>query len=114
MTCAKFHTIAVLIGASGRAYVGSNLCNNPQPTCPRTPGEGYDKCKSICEQEGHAEARALAMAGEDAAGGSISVNHWYVCDACRALCEAAGVVNFTATGAQYGPPTPGAVKALEE
>ena len=113
MTCAKYNTVARLTGASGRIYTATNQCNCPQAQCPREAGEGYAKCRSVCQQEGHAEIRALMLAGKDAKGGSISVNHWYFCDACREACEQAGVVNFEATGPRYSVPTPGAVKGLE-
>lgn len=113
MTCAKYRTIAVIIGRSGKRYVGENLCACPQGSCPREIGEGYAKCHEICKQISHAEVAALLLAGEDARGGSIEVNHWYFCDDCRAACIAAGIVSFIATGPRYCAPTPGAVKELD-
>jgi hypothetical protein len=72
-------------------YVGENVCLNPQPVCPREPGEGYAKCKSICRQVGHAEELAIEAAGEDARGSTIEVTHWYACDYCSAIARKAGV-----------------------
>jgi deoxycytidylate deaminase len=91
MTCAKQVVRAVLTGRSGKVYVGENLCGMPQTTCPRLPGEGYAKCKSICMQPRHAEIDALLRAGDDAEGGSIVVHYTRVCDDCMRALDAAGV-----------------------
>lgn len=86
MTCAKREVTAIVIGVSGRHYVGQNTCRNPQAVCPRTDGEGYEKCKTVCRQIGHAEEMAIAEAGEDAFGGRIVVaGHVYVCRGCTQL-----------------------------
>ncbi len=55
MSCAKKRVQCVLIAEDGEVFVGENWCNNPQQTCPREPGEGYDKCTHICKQNAHAE-----------------------------------------------------------
>lgn len=84
MTCAKAIVVALLEGQSGRWYVGSNACRSPQPVCPREPGEGYEKCRTICDQVGHAEIVAIDLAGEDARNGNMLVGYHYVCDLCSA------------------------------
>lgn len=92
MTCAKQSVTATIIGASGRHYTGMNACRSPQQTCPREDGEGYDKCKTICRQLGHAEDMALRLAGDDARGGRVVVvGHTAACAGCRALLAEAGV-----------------------
>lgn len=92
MTCAKVTVRAFLQGASGRYYMGRNTCGKPQQTCPRLPGEGYEKCKSVCEQECHAEIDALQQAGDDARGGIMWVDYHYICDDCTAALAAADVI----------------------
>lgn len=98
--CAKVRVQAVLIGRSGKAYVGENLCLAPQPVCPRLPGEGYEKCVSICAQLHHAEEQALRMAGTDARGGVMLVGYHYCCDACTEAMIDAGVARVV-TGATH-------------
>jgi hypothetical protein len=98
--CAKRRVQAVLIGASGKAYAAENVCLNPQAVCPRAPGEGYDKCKTICRQVAHAELQVLDLAGADAHGGRMQVSHWYACDACAATVKAAGVADVAFTAPQ--------------
>lgn len=93
--CAKARVQAVLVGASGKVYVGENVCLNPQEVCPREPGEGYDKCQSVCMQLHHAEIQALDQAGADAFGGSLVVGYYYCCEACRSALAAAGVATVT-------------------
>ncbi len=68
MTCAKKIVTCFLVAPNGVVYAGRNDCAAPQETCPRTFGEGYEKCKSICKQEGHAEEMALKRAGVNAKG----------------------------------------------
>lgn len=99
--CAKVRVRCTLIAADGRVWVGENDCRNPQPVCPREPGEGYAKCKSICDQPGHAEEMALAQAGEAARGAVAYVEHKRVCAGCQAALAAAGVREW-----RLGPPPP--------
>jgi len=98
--CAKLHVKCTLVTPYGHAFVGTNYCENPQPVCPREPGEGYEKCKSICQQVGHAEEVALMEAGERAKGSRAYVEyHTHVCRNCQEVLFAAGVESFT-----IGPP----------
>lgn len=92
--CAKRRVTALLIGASGKVYAGENACLTPRQVCPREPGEGYAKCKSMCGQLHHAEIQCLIQAGEDARGGKIFVDYHYVCDDCIAALSAAGVTDI--------------------
>lgn len=65
MTCAKRSVVAMIIDGDRIVATGSNRCGNPQPVCPRKPGEGYEKCHSICLQQGHAETMAIWNAAEN-------------------------------------------------
>lgn len=88
--CAKRTVVCIIRVKDGPSFVGTNDCANPQDVCPRRPGEGYDKCKSICDQSGHAEIQALQMAGERARGADVLIKgHYYMCEPCgRALLDA--------------------------
>lgn len=93
MTCAKVNVVARLT-VEGRVFEGSNLCNNPQDTCPRSKGEDYTKCRSICFQPGHAEVQAIRAAhlgGVDPEGGHMVIYHKRVCDECQDAMRAYGI-----------------------
>lgn len=85
---------------------GTNACKNPQDVCPRAPGEDYTKCKTVCDQQGHAELQALAEFNQvsDAyigrilkryveRGGvrAVITGHTYACRECQEALYAAGV-----------------------
>ena len=77
---------------------GTNGCENPQLVCPRNVGEGYAKCKTVCQQGDHAERDALREAravGLTLAGAyAILTGHYWMCEECgRALAEA-GVMHI--------------------
>lgn len=93
--CAKRRVICRITAADGRSFVGENSCANAQPMCPRNPGEGYEKCQTICEQAGHAEIEALKLAGAAARGASAELwGHYWICEPCgRALLDA-GVLDI--------------------
>lgn len=88
--CAKRRVRCAIQADDGRIFEGENDCANPQSVCPRLPGEGYEKCKSICDQAGHAEVEAVRAAGEAARGGvAVLTGHYWMCEPCgRALREA--------------------------
>lgn len=96
--CAKQTVTATLIAAGGRRFVGTNYTNNPQATCPRAgmpTGQGYELCKSICDQPAHAEVNAVREAGEAARGATIYLEgHSYACDPCAATARDAGVLEI--------------------
>lgn len=95
MTCAKRRVICILRDDSGREARGENSCANPQTTCPRLPGEGYDKCTSVCGQHGHAEVMALRRWREDYGRAvptlALIRGHFYVCGRCQRAMDHAGI-----------------------
>lgn len=96
MTCAKQTVTATIVMPDGRRFVGTNFARNPQPTCPRADmptGVGYELCRSICQQEAHAEVNAIAAAGGKAEEATLYLEgHTYACEPCKAACAAAGIV----------------------
>jgi deoxycytidylate deaminase len=94
--CAKTTVTCTLVRPDGEHIVGTNYCRNAQPVCPRKPGEGYDKCRSICDQAGHAEAVAVMLAGDRAKGARAYLQgHTYACQACQETLFAAGVISLS-------------------
>ena len=95
--CAKRSVECTLFDPEGYVYIGRNDCANPQPTCPRLPGEGYEKCKSICDQAGHAEIEALRAAGRNGAKGAHATltGHYWMCEPCGRALREAGVLSIT-------------------
>jgi deoxycytidylate deaminase len=95
--CAKRRVICTITyGGSPEEFVrGENDCANPQAVCPRLPGEGYEKCRSICHQAGHAEIQAVESAREqriDLTGATaIVTGHYWICEPCGAALREAGV-----------------------
>lgn len=93
MTCAKRQVTCYIVTTTGETFVGRNTCREPQNVCPRDPGEGYEKCVSICKQIGHAEEVVLNMAREKAKGATAYLeNHSWYCRNCQEKLFAAGVV----------------------
>ena len=94
MTCAKVFVVAVLELPDGTAWHGTNNVINPQIECPREPGEGYEKCKTICQQPFHAEVDAITSAaahGHQVQGGTMKVYHKRVCEQCQDAMQRFGV-----------------------
>lgn len=60
--CAKKIVVCKIVLTNGTEFIGTNDCFNPQFQCPRFPGDNYSKCRSICNQLGHAEQVALYKA----------------------------------------------------
>lgn len=91
--CAKTTTTCTIYGGRHGVYVGKNWCLNPQSSCPREPGEGYEKCKTICQQIGHAEEVAVMVAQGDINEDSFAVleGHTYYCQNCQETLFDAGV-----------------------
>lgn len=82
--CAKTTVVCTIMAVDGTAYVGTNVCLNPQPVCPRLPGEDYTKCKTVCQQVGHAEEVAANMAGDAVRSATAVVEgHTYACQQCQ-------------------------------
>jgi len=96
MSCAKAKVACAIVSTDGQVFMGRNDCENPQSTCPREEGEGYDKCKSICQQEGHAEIMALKKAGAKSIGGRAYLwGHESYCHACENALLSAGVKSLS-------------------
>jgi len=94
--CAKATVTCTLVTPEGEHIVGTNYCHNAQSACPRLPGEGYEKCRSICDQAGHAEVVAIALAGDKANGSRAYLQgHTYACQACQEALFAAGVISLS-------------------
>lgn len=92
--CAKQETIAI-IENKGQYWIGSNWCNNAQEKCPRIgkeTGVGCELCKSICEQQNHAEVDACIKVGENAKCGTLYLlSHTYCCDHCKEIMKEYGI-----------------------
>jgi deoxycytidylate deaminase len=84
-----------LIINNGRAWSGTNNCDNEQRICPRIgypTGTHYEMCKEICKQQGHAEEMACKQAGEEARGGTLYLaGHTYACDNCIKIMKQYGI-----------------------
>ena len=92
--CAKTTVYCTIINPAGFKATGHNLCENPQSVCPREDGEGYEKCKTICKQKGHAEEVAIDLAaGRFEIEGSTAYieGHSYFCMDCQHKLFSAGV-----------------------
>lgn len=91
--CAKRKVECIIYQPTNcKLYVGENWCRNPQTTCPREEGEGYEKCKTICGQDNHAEEDAIRVAGDDCVGAQAYLcGNSYYCRDCQEALYAAGV-----------------------
>jgi len=98
--CARRVVKATIVTPSGMQFEGTNHCLNAQPTCPRAhlpTGVGYEFCRDVCEQPGHAEIQALWNASLAQPhlhlSGSICYieGHTYVCENCNKALFEAGV-----------------------
>lgn len=96
MTCAKKQVKCAIETPRGDVFYGDNSVKNPQETCPREPGEDYTKCKTICNQPGHAEEMALRAAeGYDLTGARATISGIdHLCKSCQKQLYAAGVKEF--------------------
>jgi len=99
-SCAKATVRCELHLRTTRVIVGTNACNNPQPVCPRLPGENYTKCRTICDQQGHAEVQAIRTAIDGGVGsdlvGSVAIlsGHTYYCMDCQRALFGAGIAQL--------------------
>lgn len=94
--CYKREVCAVIVDKNGKIATGQNLIYNSTVTeCPRAKGEGYEKCKTVCLQLGHAETEAIKHAKlrkMDLVGANIYLTgHHRICDNCKAACDAEGL-----------------------
>jgi deoxycytidylate deaminase len=101
MKCLK-QVVTATIYRKGKILVSaSNDIQNYVEKCPRlgmATGEGYDLCRSVCGQEGHAEIQAINKAkalGLDLEGSVLYLKgHTYVCSNCRMHMEQTGIDLF--------------------
>lgn len=94
--CAKQRVICTIIEhTSGQKWIGENLCRNPQTSCPRQgmkTGEGYELCKDVCLQIGHAEIMAASSVNRALRDATAYVEgHYYACEPCKEALNAVGV-----------------------
>lgn len=101
--CKKQIVTATIVTADGRRFVGTNDCETPQEVCPRADmpsGVGYELCKSVCNQTGHAEINALRAAGPGLSDATLYLEgHTYACDHCKEMCKSCGIKEII-----IGPP----------
>lgn len=122
--CVKRPVSAVVTLKDGRILIGGNFCTNSQPTCPRLPGEGYEKCYTVCGQLGHAEQVAIRLIVREQFTGtaasqiaSVDVyNHTGPCDACKRMLAAFGIDKITKfhPHAMPGPIDQDTVEAIDK
>ena len=98
MTCAKRRVDCMIHTQDGLSCViGTNNVLEPQEVCPREPGEGYDKCLSICKQPAHAEIAALVVAahlGIDVRNGTAVIyGHDRCCPHCKEQLGKVGILD---------------------
>ena len=104
MRCAKHVTACTIYTKDGLKIYGENYCLNPQEVCPREEGEGYEKCKTICKQVGHAEEVAIMKAvemGIDVHGAAAVIGHKRVCCNCESILDLYDIKEITLTGMNY-------------
>lgn len=93
--CAKTRVTCTVTFPDGSSLIGENLCRSPQKACPRAAGEGYEKCKTVCDQIGHAERVAVDMRDGDLTGGhAVLRGHTYACRECQEALFGAGLATF--------------------
>lgn len=90
--CFKREVCAVIVNNTGEIVVGENLVYNDLiESCPREKGEGYEKCKEVCNQKGHAEIEAIKKAkerGMEIKGAKLYLmGHYKVCPDCTEACK---------------------------
>jgi pyrimidine deaminase RibD-like protein len=60
---------------------------------------GWELCKTVCGQTGHAEDVVLQDAGDDASGSTLYlIGHDTVCERCKELINSAGVAHLVIVG----------------
>lgn len=88
--CLKQSTAAVVVKNGGIVGRGANagkrvdVCPRIVHNCPT--GTGYEYCKDVCKQEGHAEIMAIRDASKKTKilkGASLYLaGHWWICKPC--------------------------------
>lgn len=95
--CKKQTTLAIIIKDAQILSIASNYILNNIATCPRkgmSTGEGYDLCKNICAQVGHAEENACKLAGVNSKDATLYlIGHTYICNNCFRIIKMYGIKN---------------------
>lgn len=98
--CAKQTVTAKLVCPDGTVFTDTNWCHNNVQKCPREvnhmeSGQGYDLCRTVCRQEGHAEVNVCHKAEGHTQGAVLYLTgHTYVCDHCKAILAMHGVTEI--------------------
>ena len=97
--CAKQRVYCVILDpVAGNVWKGSNFCYNAQKECPRKDmptGEGYELCKSVCDQAGHAEWVTASRVIYHLVGGiAFLMGHTYACESCKQILRDVGVTTL--------------------
>lgn len=102
--CAKQPTAAVIvqdriiIGSGSNASKRVDICPRVEHNCPT--GQGYEFCREVCKQKGHAEVIAIQNAKENGfsqelVGASLYLDgHWWACKNCCDTMEKAGIIRL--------------------
>lgn len=101
MNCKKHITTCLIITKDGLEFYGENHCLVEQLSCPRLDGEGYEKCKTVCFQIGHAEEVAVMFALKAKAnlvGATAIIGHERICDNCKNLLTYHGITDIKFLG----------------
>lgn len=98
--CAKTRVKCTIVSVCGKHFVGYNDVANPQLSCPRLPGEDYEKCLLVCQQFGHAEELALEAAQGFTRGATAYLEGLdNYCKPCQKRLQQAGINVLV-----FGPP----------
>jgi hypothetical protein len=96
--CAKRQVVCTITARDGQQFIGRNDCRRPQPNCPREPGEGYDKCGTVCQQIAHAEVVAVRLAENEGVclhgAHAVLTGIDWICQHCRSVTAQAGIARI--------------------
>ncbi len=96
--CRKQTVTATIVAPDGQQFSATNWTACPQARCPRegmATGAGYELCRDVCKQPGHAEINAVKLAGDKARGGVMFIEgHTYACEPCIEAAKKAGIVEI--------------------
>ncbi len=93
--CKKQTVVAIIMKDKQLISIGTNDINASITECARKDlpsGVGYELCKSVCNQNSHAEVDACIKAGDKAKGATLYlIGHTYCCDNCIKIMEQYGI-----------------------
>ncbi len=107
--CIKQTVVATIITKCGETISGFNGIKNLEITeCPRVvaniaTGVGYELCKDVCNQVGHAEIEAIKNSkGYDLTGATMYLTgHTYCCDNCLEAIKNSGISKVYVVSKEY-------------